>query len=93
MSERTKRVLVYTVALLAAPPIAIPFERGTPAFALSLVPCGLFIAAASCYVLRGELRLGSHGLLGLKLIVTTLITLLFGAALAAGSVVYVLVNL
>jgi hypothetical protein len=93
MSDRTKRVLVYTVALLAAPPLAMPFERGTPAFALSLVPCGLFIAAASLYVLRGELRHRAHGLLGLKLIATTLITLAFGAALAAGSVVYFFVNL
>lgn len=92
MSERAKRVLVYTVALLAAPPF-IPFERGTAGFALSLVPCGLFIAAASCYVLRGELRPGSRGLLGFRLIATTLVMLAFGAALAAGSVVYVFVNL
>lgn len=92
MSERAKRILVYTVALLAVPLPVIPFERGTPEFALTLVPCGLFIAAASFYVLRGELQLRSHGLLSLKLIVTTLITLAFGLALATGSVVYIFVN-
>jgi len=43
MSERARRVLVYTVALLASPLPVMPFERGTRAFALSLVPCGLFI--------------------------------------------------
>jgi hypothetical protein len=81
------------MSLLAVPPLAIPFEKGTPAFALSLVPCGLFIALASLYLLRGELRPGSRGLLGLKLIAVTLITLVFGAALAAGSLVYFFVNL
>lgn len=90
MSERARRVLVYTIALLASPLPVMPFERGTRAFALSLVPCGLFIVVASFYVLRGELRPGSRGLLGMKLIATTLITLVFGAALAVGSVVYFL---
>ena len=93
MSGRARRILVYTVALLTAPLPVMPFEKGTPAFALSLVPCGLFIVLASVYVLRGELGLRSHGLLGMKLIATTLITLAFGAALLAGSVVYLVVNL
>ena len=93
MSGRAKRIFVYTLALLTAFMPAMPFERGTPAFALSLVPSGLFIALASAYVLRGELGYSSHGLLGMKLIVTTLITLVLGVALAAGSLVYFFVNL
>jgi hypothetical protein len=92
MSGRAKRILVYTVGLLVAPLPVMPFEKGTPAFALSLVPCGLFIVAASVYVLRGELEFRSRGLLGLKLIAATLITLAFGAALAVGSVVYLFMH-
>ena len=93
MSGRARRIFVYTVALLTAPLPVMPFEKGTRAFALSLVPCGLFIVVASVYVLRGELGLRSRGLLGMKLVVTTLITMVFGMALLAGSVVYIFVNL
>ncbi|HEX8284954.1 MAG TPA: hypothetical protein VF588_16450 [Pyrinomonadaceae bacterium] len=90
MSGRAKRVLFYTVALLAAPLVAIPWEKGTPEFALSLATSGLFIAVASIYVLWGELRPKTRGLLGFKLIATTLITLVFGVGLVVGSVVYLL---
>ena len=93
MSGRAKRVLVYTVALLVAPLPVMPFERGTPAFVLSLVPCGLVIASASFYVLRGELRLKARGLLGNKLVASSFITLLFGAAMLVGAVVHLCVNL
>jgi hypothetical protein len=93
MSGRAKRVLVYALALLTAPLPVMPFEKGTRAFALSLVPCALFIVLASVYVLRGELGLRSRGLLGTKLVAATLITMAFGMALLAGSVVYIFVNL
>jgi hypothetical protein len=93
MTGRAKRVLLYTLALLTAPLPVMPFEKGTRAFALSLVPCALFIVLASVYVLRGELGLRSRGLLGMKLVVTTLITMAFGMALLAGCVVYIFVNL
>ena len=93
MSGRARRIFVYTVALLTAPLPVMPFEKGTRAFALSLVPCGLFIVVASVYVLRGELGLRSRGLLGMKLVVTTLITMVFGMALLAGCVVYIFMNL
>jgi hypothetical protein len=93
MSGRARRVLVYTAALLVAPLPVMPFERGTRAFVLSLAPCGLFIAVASFYVLRGELTLRARGLLGNKLVAASLITLLFGAALLAGAVVHMCVNL
>ncbi|HEX8500519.1 MAG TPA: hypothetical protein VF659_08015 [Pyrinomonadaceae bacterium] len=93
MSGRAKRVLVYTAALLTAPLPVMPFGRGTREFALALVPCGLSLALASLYVLRGEWRLGSRGLLGTKLLAASLITLAFGASLLAGSVAYLLTGL
>ena len=93
MSGRAKRVLVYTLALLTAPLPVMPFEKGTRAFALSLVPSALFIVLVSFYILRGELGLRSRGLLGMKLVAATLITMAFGMALLAGCVVYIFVNL
>ena len=93
MSGRAKRVLVYTVALLTAPLPVMPFEKGTREFALAVAACGLVLSLGSFYVLRGELRLKARGLLGAKLVATSVITLAFGAALLAGSVVYLVVNL
>jgi hypothetical protein len=90
MSGRAKRVLFYTFALLASPVIAIPWKKGTPAFAVSLVLSGLFITAASFYVLRDELKPETRGLLGAKLVAATLITLVFGVGLVVGSVVYLI---
>ena len=90
MSGRAKRVLTYAVALLVAPLPVIPWERGTPEFALSLVPCGLFLTFVSFYVLRDELRPATRGLLGFKLVAATLVTLLFGAGLVVGAAVYLL---
>lgn len=90
MSGRAKRVLVYTAALLTAPLPVMPWERGTHEFALSLAPCGLILALGSLYALRGELRQQARGLLGQKIVAASGITLLFGASLLVGSVVYLL---
>ena len=92
MSGRGRRVLVYTAALLGAPLPLMPFEKGTREFALAAAACGLVLSLGSFYVLRGELRLRARGLLGMKLVASSAITLLFGAALLAGSVVYLVVN-
>ena len=90
MSGRAKRVLVYTAALLLSPLPLTPWGRGSREFVLALVPCGLALALASLYVLRGELRLGARGTLGQRLAAAAAVTLLFGASLAVGSVVYLL---
>ncbi|HEX8149699.1 MAG TPA: hypothetical protein VF591_21145 [Pyrinomonadaceae bacterium] len=66
----------------------MPFAPGTRAFAWAVAACGAALAAASYYVARGEWRLRHRGLLGNKLLAASLITLAFGMALAAGSVVY-----
>ena len=88
MSGRAKRVLVYTTTLLLAPLPLMPHARGTPQFAAAVGACGLALALASLYVLRGELRLKARGLLGQKLAAASAITLLFGASMFMGSVVY-----
>lgn len=66
----------------------MPFERGTREFALAVGVCGLVLAAGSFYAARGEWRLRHRGLLGWKLLAASLITLVFGLALAAGSFVH-----
>ena len=88
MSGRGKRVLVYTAALLLSPLPVMPFERGTREFALSLVACGAALALGSFYALRGELMGGPLGPLGMKIAAASALTLLFGASLVAGSVIY-----
>jgi hypothetical protein len=88
MSGRGKRVLVYTAALLLSPVPVMPFERGTREFALSLVACGAALALGSFYALRGELRGGPLGALGMKIAAASAVTLLFGASLVAGSIIY-----
>ena len=90
MSDRAKRVLVYTASLLLAPIPVMPFERGTREFAWSLVPCGIILALASFYVARGEIRNKAHDLLGMKLIGASVITLLCGATMFVGTLVYLL---
>jgi hypothetical protein len=66
----------------------MPFVPGTREFAWALALCGVLLAAASYYVARGEWRLGHRGLLGQKLLATSLITLVLGMALVAGSFVW-----
>jgi hypothetical protein len=66
----------------------MPFAPGTRGFAWALALCGATLAAASLYVARGEWRLGHRGLLGQKLLATSLITLVFGMALVIGSFVW-----
>jgi hypothetical protein len=92
MSGRAKRVFVYAAALLTAAMPVMPFEKGTVGFALSLAACGLWVTVVGVYVLRGELGLRARGVLGNKLVAATLITLLFGASLFVGCVVYLLTS-
>lgn len=88
ISDRGRRVLVYTAALLLAPLPVMPFEKGTREFAWAVAACGAALAAASYYAARGEWRLRHRGLPGNKLLAASLITLAFGLALLAGSFVY-----
>lgn len=81
-------MLVYTAALLLAPLPVMPFAPGTREFAWAVAACGAVLAAASFYVARGEWMLRHRGLLGFKLLAASLITLLFGMALVAGSFVH-----
>ena len=88
ISGRAKRVLIYTASLLIAPLPVMPYARGTRGFAFGVAACGAVLSLASFYVARGELRLKARGLLGNKLLASSLITLVFGMALLAGAVVY-----
>ena len=90
MSNRAKRVLVYTASLLLAPLPLMPFEKGTRQFAWSLVPCSIILTLGSFYVARGELRIKARDMLGMKLIATSVITLLFGVAMFVGTMIYLL---
>lgn len=90
MSNRAKRVLVYTASLLLAPLPVMPFEPGTREFAWSLVPCSIVVSVGSFYVARGELRAKARDMLGMKLIGASVITLLFGVALFVGTLIYLL---
>ena len=87
-SGRGKRVIVYTAALLLAPLPVMPFERGTREFALAVLACGTALGLASFYVARGEARLKARPLVGTKMLAASVITLLFGALLVIGSVVF-----
>jgi hypothetical protein len=85
MSGRGKRVLVYTAALLCAPLPVMPYAPGTREFAAAVSACGAVLVAASFYVARGELRLRARGLVGTKLLASSLITLVFGLGMLVGA--------
>jgi hypothetical protein len=88
MSGRAKRVLVYTASLLTAPLPVMPYVGGTREYAFALTACGAILTLSSFYVARGEMRLRNRGLLGNKLLATSLITLAFGASMLVGAVLY-----
>jgi hypothetical protein len=67
---------------------AMPFSRGSREFSLALMGWGAIMILSSFYVAHGELKLKSRSLLGTKLLVTSLLTLLFGVSLVVGSVVH-----
>jgi hypothetical protein len=90
LSGRAKRVLVYTASLLLSPLPVMPFEKGTREFALAIMACGTILALSSFYVLRGEMKLRLRTLLGMKLFISSFITLLFGMSILAGSIVYLI---
>jgi hypothetical protein len=68
----------------------MPYERGTREFALALIACGVFLTLSSFYVVDGERRLKARSLVGNKLLVASIITLLFGLTMALGSIVYLI---
>jgi predicted MFS family arabinose efflux permease len=88
MSGRRKRVLIYTASLLVAPLPLMPYVKGTHEFALALLACGAILSLSSFYVARGELKLKARGLLGNKLVASSLITLLFGIGILVGAIIY-----
>jgi hypothetical protein len=88
ISGRARRVLIYTASLLAAPMPLMPYEKGTREFALAVVACGAVLSLSSFYVVRGELRLKARDLVGNKLLAASLVTLVFGALMVVGAVVY-----
>lgn len=85
---RGRRVIVYTAALLLAPLPVMPHERGTREFALAVFACGAALGLASFYVARGEARLRARPLVGAKMLIASIITLLFGASMVVWSVVF-----
>ncbi|HEV2800311.1 MAG TPA: hypothetical protein VGW12_07430 [Pyrinomonadaceae bacterium] len=87
-SGRTRRVIVYTASLIIAPLPVMPYVKGTREYAFALVACGVILSLSSLYVARGELKLKARGLLGMKLLAASLITLLFGMSLVVGSLIY-----
>ena len=90
ISGRAKRVMLYTASLLTAPMPVMPFEKGTREFALAVIACGVLLSLSSFYVVEGEIRLKSRSLLGVKLLTTATITLLFGLSMIVGSIVYLI---
>lgn len=88
MSGRGKRVLVYTIALLVAPMPVMPYEKGTREFAIGVLACGVILALASLYVIRGELKITPRSLLGNKLLASSIITFLFGLLIMIGSIAW-----
>ena len=88
ISGRAKRVLVYTASLLIAPMPVMPFVKGEREFAWAVMACGLILSLGSYYVVAGEMKVKPRGLLGNKMLISSLITLLFGMALLFGSLVY-----
>ena len=89
-SGRGKRVIVYTAALLLSPLPVMPFERGTREFALAALACGTALSLASFYAARGEARLKARSLVGTKILIASVGTLLLGALMVVGSVVFLL---
>jgi hypothetical protein len=89
ISGRAKRVIVYTASLLVAPLPVMPFVKGTREYALGVAVCGVMLSLGSFYVARGEWRLEARGLLGNKLLASSVITLLFGVLMLVWSLMYV----
>ena len=89
-SSRAKRVLLFTASLLLAPLPMMPFAKGTREFAFATMGCAVVLVLSSSYVLQGEVKLKSRSLLGNKLLVTSLIMLLFGLAILVGAIVYLI---
>jgi len=55
---------------------------------LAIMACGAILSLSSFYVARGESRIKPRLLVGTKLLVSSIITLLFGLFLLAGGLWY-----
>lgn len=66
----------------------MPYEKGTRAFVLAILACGVILTLSSFYVVQGELKIKHRNLLGNKLLVSSIITLLFGGLLILGSILF-----
>ena len=88
LSGRAKRVLVYTATLLGAPVLVLPFVPGTPAYAAAGAVCGVLLSAGSAYAARGELQTRPRLLVGTKLLICALFTLLLGVSMVAVALVW-----
>ena len=67
------------------------FERGTREFTFAVLACGTVLSLTSFYVARGEARLKARPLVGTKILVASISTLLLGALLVVGSVAFLLI--
>ena len=90
ISGRAKRVMVYTTSLLTAPMPIMPFAKGTREFALAVIAGGVLLSLSSFYVVKGEIRLKSRSLLGMKLLAAATITLVCGLSMTVGAIVYLM---
>jgi hypothetical protein len=91
-SSRSQRVIAYAASLLAAPLPLIPYERAEHAFVFALIATGVILASGSLYVAYGEWRLEHRSLLGNKLLVSGIITLIFALCIIGGSLLYLARN-
>jgi hypothetical protein len=66
----------------------MPFVKWTREYVLAVMACGAILSLSSFYVVQGEMKLKSRSLVGNKLLIAALITLLFGASLLVGSLIY-----
>ena len=82
MRDRSRRVLIYTAAILIAPLPLVPFERGTPEFRLALLASMALVMAAGAYVIRGEWG-RPRPMYATKLLIAAIITAIAAAVIAA----------
>jgi hypothetical protein len=88
ISGKARRVLVYTAALLIAPMPLMPFERGEREYSLALIACGIILTLGSFYVVYGEMKYKHYTLVGNRLLISALITFIFGLLLFLGALIH-----
>jgi hypothetical protein len=55
---------------------------------MAVLACGFVVGLSSLYLLGSEASFRTHGLLGYKLLATSMITLLFSVGMIVGSIVW-----